>query len=233
MNYKIVSGSTLKMIAIISMAIDHIAHFLLRNSDWFIMPLFTFHSFKFSWYLLFRAIGRLSFPIFAFLVVEGFLHTSDRWKYGKNLFIFALLSEIPWALLHNGFHLIGHNVMFTLLLGFLGLCTIDYYQTDRKKMGIILLSMLCFAYIFRSDYNGLGFTFIILLYVLRHNRIIQFLIGSSILPMKLMASLSFIPINMYNGKRGFIKGNIAKYLFYAFYPLHLLSLYLLRNYFYY
>ena len=224
MNYKIISGSTLKLIAIFSMTIDHIALFLLQNADWFTTPLLTYHSYKFSWYFLFRCIGRLAFPIFAFLIVEGYIHTSDRRKYGRNLLVFAFISEIPWALLHHGFRLFGHNVIFTLFIGFLGLCAIDFYHSNKKKMGVILISMLCFTYIFKADYNGLGFSFIILLYVLRHNRIMQFLIGSSILPMKLIAGLSFIPINMYNGKRGFIKGPIAKYLFYAFYPLHLLIL---------
>ena len=217
------------MIAVFTMSIDHTASHLLRYMDEFTMPLFTYHSFEFSWYFLLRSIGRLAFPLFAFLIVEGFIHTSNRRDYGRNLLLFALISEIPWALLHNGFHFFGHNVLFTLFWGFLGLCAIEHYRDDKRRLGIILLSMLGFAFIFRADYNGSGFAFIILLYTLRRHRALQALIGCCILPMKWIAGLAFIPISMYNGRRGFIHGPIAKYLFYAFYPLHLLLLYLIQS----
>lgn len=227
-NYRILSGSALKMIAVFTMFIDHTASHLLRYVEEFTAPLFTYHHFELSWYYLLRCVGRLAFPLFAFLIVEGFIHTSNRRKYGRNLLIFALISEIPWVMLHD-FHIIGrHNVMFTLFWGFLGLCAIEHYATDKRRLGIILLSMLCVAFVFRADYSGSGFAFIILLYTLRRHRALQALIGSCILPMMWIAGLSFIPINMYNGQRGFIHGPLAKYLFYSFYPLHLLVLYIIQ-----
>lgn len=227
MSYHI-SGSALKMIAIITMTIDHIASHLLRDSKAFMEPLFVYHNTIYDWYFLLRCIGRLAFPIFAFLIVQGFIHTSNKRRYGINLLVCALISETPWALLHKGFHLMGHNVVFTLLLGYLGLCAIERYRDDRRKIGIILIGMLCFAFIFRAEYNSVGFAFIIMLYALRRHKALQAIIGFCMLPKGLFAGMAFIPINMYNGKRGFIRGAVSKYLFYAFYPAHLLIIHLVR-----
>ena len=98
------SGSWLKMIAMLSMTIDHMAYYYGIENPYL--------------YELMRTIGRIAFPTFAFLLAEGFVHTKNRQKYMLSLFIFALLSEIPWFLLnHDG----SHNVLFTLLAGVLGL----------------------------------------------------------------------------------------------------------------
>ena len=223
---KILSGSALKMIAVITMTIDHLALFLLRHQAEITVPLFVFHNKALNGYFIMRCIGRLAFPLFAFLLVEGFLHTSNRRRYGLSLLICALISEIPWALLHHGIHLTGHNVLFTLLLGFLGLCAIERYQDDSRRQGVALLLLFIFAILFRADYGGAGFAFIILLYILRQQPVMQAVIGSCMLPLAWVAGLAFVPINMYNGHRGFIRGQLAKYLVYVYYPLHLLVLYL-------
>ena len=223
---KILSGSALKMIAVVTMTIDHLALFMLRHQAEFTAPLFVFHNKAINWYVIMRCIGRLAFPLFAFLIVEGFLHTSNRRRYGYSLLICALVSEIPWALLHHGFHLTGHNVLFTLLLGFLGLCVIERYQDDRIRQGVLLLTMFVFAILFHADYGGAGFAFIVLLYILRQQPVMQAVIGSCMLPLMWVAGLAFIPINMYDGSRGFIRGQLAKYLVYVYYPLHLLVIYL-------
>ena len=170
MNYKILTGSGLKMIAIITMAIDHIALFILRYHEAFNEPLLVYHKNALTWYFLLRCVGRLAFPIFAFLIVEGFIHTHNRQRYGWNLFIFALISEIPWVLLYNGVRLMGHNVMFTLLLGFLGLCAIERWRNDSFKVGVVLLGMLAVAFLFHPDYGGPGYAFIILVYALRRQQ---------------------------------------------------------------
>ena len=217
----------MKVIAITSMAIDHTAAFLTRYQDVFATPLFTYHDREVTWYLLMRCVGRLAFPIFAFLIVEGFIHTRNRRRYGWSLFVCALISEIPWALTHGGFHLMSHNVLFTLLWGFLGLCAIDRWRDDRCRLGILLLGMLAVAFLFRADYNGSGFAFIVLLYTLRRHLALQVLAGCCMLPMAWIAGLAFIPISMYNGQRGFIHGQVGKYLFYAFYPVHLFIIWLL------
>jgi hypothetical protein len=227
--WRVLSGSWLKVIAMVSMTIDHVAAYLLRYDPDFTATLFTVGSKQVSWYFLMRCIGRLAFPLFAFLLVEGFLHTSNRMKYGRNLLLFALFSEIPWVLLHNGVHLSGHNVMFTLLAGFLGLCAIERYRTQPARLAGILLGMMALLIVLSPDYGGTGFAFIILLYTLRRHLLLQVVIGSFMLPMRWIAGLAFIPIALYNGQRGFIHGRYAKYLFYAFYPLHLLLIFVVQQ----
>jgi len=229
MNRKLLTGSALKLIAVVTMTIDHSAAFLLRYVDVFTEPLFAFHGRAMTWYAFMRLIGRLAFPIFAFLIVEGFIHTRNRRRYGWSLFVCALISEIPWALTHHGFHLMSHNVMFTLLWGFLGLCAIERWRNDRWRIGFTLLVMLAVAFLFHADYNGPGFAFIILLYILRRRLVLQAMTGICMLPMGLVAGLAFIPISMYNGCRGFIHGTVGKYFFYAFYPAHLFIIWLISQ----
>lgn len=228
-NYRILTGSALKMIAVVTMTIDHVASHLLRHQATFTEPLLTYHGHTLTWYFLLRCVGRLAFPIFAFLIVEGFIHTRNHRRYGWNLFVCALISEIPWALTHKGLHLMGHNVMFTLLWGYLGLCVIERYRHDSHKVGLILIGMLVVAFLFRADYDGSGFAFIIMLYALRRHRVLQAIVGCCMLSLKWIAGLAFIPINMYNGRRGFIHGQLAKYLFYAFYPAHLFVIWLIKK----
>ena len=165
-----------------------------------------------------RLVGRLAFPIFAFLIVEGFLRTRSRVRYGRNLLIFALLSELPWNLIHSGtWHYPSQNVFFTLLLGYLGLCALEYFKDDSRRLLASLLGLLVASVLMRADYGCSGYGFILLLYVLREKRILQAIIGSCVLGSRWIAGLAFIPINMYNGERGFVKGPVAKYLFYLLY----------------
>jgi hypothetical protein len=84
------------------------------------------------------------------------------------------------------------------------------------------------GYNFNADFGYKGFGFIILLYALRHTKVVQAILGCCLLPSDWLGGLAFIPINMYNGKRGFIQGKWGKYFFYAFYPVHLFILYLIK-----
>lgn len=231
MNYRILSGSWLKLIAVVCMLIDHLAAFYLFKLPVMHTELFMLGHHAVTPLLMMRLVGRLAFPIFAFLIVEGFLHTRSRVRYGRNLLIFALLSELPWNLIHSGtWHYPSQNVFFTLLLGYLGLCALEYFKDDSRRLLASLLGLLVASVLMRADYGCSGYGFILLLYVLRENRILQAIIGSCVLGSRWIAGLAFIPINMYNGERGFVKGPVAKYLFYLFYPLHLLVIYLLRVY---
>ena len=231
--WRVLSGSWLKVIAMVSMAIDHLSAYLFRFDPDFTVALFTVGNKQVSWYFLMRCIGRLAFPLFAFLLVEGFLHTHDRWKYGRNLLVFALLSEIPYDLVRRGSLFAGgQNVFFTLFLGFLALYAVERWESGKcspGRLAVILISLIGIGILFHTDYGSTGVGFILLLYVLRHNRILQAAIGCCYLPMRLIAGLAFIPINLYNFQRGFIQAPIGKYLFYVFYPLHLLVIYLLRR----
>lgn len=127
--WAVLSGSWLKVLAMLTMLIDHLGAFYFICNPQFFQPLITIGHHHVTLYFLIRLVGRMAFPIFAFLIVEGFLHTRDRVKYGRNLLLFAFLSEVPWNLVHSGtWHYGSQNVMFTLFLGFLGLCAIEYYR---------------------------------------------------------------------------------------------------------
>ena len=82
--FQVLSGSALKLIAITLMLIDHTGLMILYNYSATTATLFSFGGVDYSWYRIFRDIGRAAFPIFCFLLVEGFLHTHNRKKYGLN-----------------------------------------------------------------------------------------------------------------------------------------------------
>ena len=129
--YRILSGSALKLIAIITMLIDHTGAVLLSMYQPAQRVLFTLLGREYSVYLIFRDIGRVAFPIFCFLLLEGFRHTGSRFRYGRNLLLFALISELPWNLMFtNTLRYERQNVFFTLFLGYLAFCAIEYFK-DR------------------------------------------------------------------------------------------------------
>ena len=229
MNVKILSGSHLKLLAVITMVVDHLAAFWWYAWPEFQTVLFTIGHRAVTPYLLMRLVGRLSFPIFAFLIVEGFRHTHDRKRYGINLAVFAVLSEIPWNLVHGGWTFPVQNIFFTLLLGYLGLCAIERYRERPGAMAGSLIGLLAASILLRPDYGCSGYGFILLLYALREQKLVQAVIGCCVLGAKWIAGLAFIPINMYNGQRGFVQGPVWKYAFYLFYPLHLLAIWWLAS----
>ena len=134
--YSRINGSTLKLIALISMLTDHTAAVIFP----YLMIKYEVYTLDFSmdyasmalsqggagWlYILYqimrRGIGRLAFPIYCFLLIEGFERTHSRAKYAFRLFLFALISEVPFDLAFHGYrvYLYYQNVFFTLLLGLL------------------------------------------------------------------------------------------------------------------
>lgn len=147
-----ISGSTIKLIAIITMFIDHLAASFVNyhlysidtenalNSPSYEVYLAFINANRFEWEMhsLMRNIGRIGFPLFIFLLVEGFTHTRSVLKYARNLLIFAIISEIPFDLaLNGGVVLETHhqNVFFTLLLGLLAIWAVDFFKdrTFEKK----------------------------------------------------------------------------------------------------
>ena len=116
----ILSGSFLKVFASILMLIDHTASALLSMYPPAIRPWFIFMGKSYTFYRVCRNFGRLAFPIYCFLIVEGFEHTSNRLRYARNLLLFALLSEMPWNLaLGRAVNYDKQNVFFTLYSVFL------------------------------------------------------------------------------------------------------------------
>lgn len=233
--FKILSSSALKLIAIAAMLSGHITkfyfyHFTRIAATWPTATLFTIAERAISFHKLLLMFGRFAFPIFAFQLVVGFEKTRDRKKYGLRLFILALISELPFNLmLSHSLTYPTQNVIFTLFLGFLGLCALEYF---KERPLIRLLSLLVLLFITRylqADYRTAGFLFILLMYGLRNQKVIQSIVSPTLLPMKAMVFLSFMVIYMYNGKRGFLKSKFWKYFFYAFYPLHMLIIYFLTR----
>ncbi|MGN1180329.1 MAG: TraX family protein [Suilimivivens sp.] len=223
-----ISGSTLKIIAMISMLIDHVAYILvapalMRNG--IEEPLYT--VFK-----IMRGIGRLAFPIYCFLLVEGFQRTHDRKKYALRLFLFSLISEMPFdlAFYNTSFDVKHSNVLFTLLLSFLVMSLMEESKKHLKNlwltMGgwiVIVLAAAAVAELIQCDYGAKGIVAVVLLYLFRKNKTEQLLAGCVAFSWEIEALPAFLPIAFYNGKRG-IK---LKYVFYIFYPAHLLLLHMI------
>ena len=217
------TGFVLKMIAIITMLIDHIGVIFIKYNT--------------PEYWLFRGIGRLGFPIFVFLIVEGFQHTSNIKKYLLRLGVFAIISEMPFDIAFNHSMIEGshQNVFFTLFLGLLCITLMDLVEKKLKNHDMIFTNVIvaylvitsCFlAEIIKSDYRSAGVLMIVSFYVFRNKKVLQALALLIIIGALLGGSISYaamgamLPIFLYNGK----KGKSVKYLFYIFYPAHLLVL---------
>lgn len=235
-----ITGNTLKIIAIVTMFIDHIGVALIENGILKYQNRYLMYAVLNTpegkmWStidLALRTVGRLAFPIFCFLLVEGFLHTRNIRKYGARLLVFALISEIPFdlALFNKWFNADYQNVFFTL---FIGLWVLEWYRKTTGqplKQSLVILAGCGASVLLKCDYNVIGIVLILLFYVFYENKRLQTLFGGILAAVESLgcfgaAVLAFIPIRMYNGTRG--EKNL-KYFFYWFYPAHLLLLYILR-----
>lgn len=218
------SGSTLKIIAIVTMFIDHAGATVVRGM--MRIPAVQNNPLTASrvsdLYSLMRDIGRIAFPIFCFLLVEGFLHTRDVKKYASRLFLFALISEIPFdfALKPGWFYPAKQNVYFTLLIGLLVLWGVTVCCGRSVLQILIMTSGLLAAWLLKTDYSYKGVFLIEVLYVMRFSRLYQCLGGAAAISWEIPAPAAFLPVYFYNGKRGIS----LKYFFYWFYPVHLILL---------
>ena len=211
------SGSTLKIIAVLSMIVDHWCYLFAEQGT-------EGYEIGRMW------IGRVAFPIFCFLLVEGFQKTGNRKKYGQRLLMFAILSEIPFDLFRYGqvFSMEGCNIFVTLFLGFLLMAATEHVtrqeMSEIRKAFCRLLALLLAvgaAYLIHSDYSFYGVISIYILYMFRYQKRQQLMMGALSFLYEPTALVAFVPIAFYNGRRG-LK---IKYFFYLFYPIHLLVLY--------
>lgn len=208
---------------------------------------------------IFTWLGRIAYPIFAFMIVEGYFHTSSYKKYIRRMFLFALITEIPFNLMCTSswiypFH---QNVLWTFLIGLLAIRLIERIRAKKNPwltvIGFAGISFTAYllGYILFVDYFGCGVLMILVFYLFRSKKwwcyvaqaICLFYINWEMLsglsfPVTIfgreffivqqgIACLALIPIWLYNGKQG-PHNKIIKYSFYAFYPVHMLILYLLR-----
>lgn len=233
---KFLSGSSIKLIAILSMLIDHFAAVVLAKY----YPLSLEPEKIYKIYEIMRAIGRLAFPLFCFFAVEGFLYSKNRIKYLLRLAIFAILSEPAFDMAFSGKWLdfTQQNVMITIFLGIIGIWCFERIQTTIKSkfanntepfLYIIGAVPVCaaayIAHLLHTDYGAFGVFTIAIIYIFKEYKPLALLFGICVLisgykQTELPAFWAVLPIFFYSGKRGFG----LKYFFYLFYPIHLLIL---------
>lgn len=244
------TGAALKWIALGTMFIDHVGATLLLSLYYRTLTAGT----RYLYYGA-RVAGRLAFPIFCFLLVEGFAHTRDRRRYALRLGVFALVSEIPFdiAFKHPANGLLefsSQNVFFTLLLGLLALCLWDALARRLPGgwgyAGLIPAVLVCALAAERlsTDYGGFG---VLLIAALGAGRglpgrepprtgpALPLLLGAGAVLYYCQSHNNWIEIYAvfglalcacYTGERG---RSVSKWFFYAFYPVHLLALGLLNQ----
>ena len=240
------STSMLKVIACFLMLIDHMGAALFPEA------------------IIMRMIGRLSFPIFAYLIAIGYSKTNSFSKYVYRLLIFAAVSQIPFSLAFGEGHSIDSfsdffrffvgspsphlNIFFTLVIGLIAIRVLDKGEATIGK--IIAVSALGItAQAFSTDYGIYGVAMIVAFYIFRESKIrtvisqttvfilfyaSQILFAISRYPgisikfiwfNQALSILALVFIFSYHGE----KGKNLKYLFYAFYPVHLLVIGLVKN----
>ena len=177
--------------------------------------------------LMFRYIGRIAFPIFAFLLVEGYFHTRDVRRYMLRLGLFAVISEIPYDLAFREtiLEFEHQNVFFTLFIGVAMMYALEKSPQWQAKAAEVLLAMWA-ASLLCSDYRYKGILLIAVYYFLRGRKREEFVLGAGWnflwnWEIQGYGALASVPIAMYSGQRG----RSMKYFFYLFYPLHLAVFY--------
>lgn len=221
----------IKYIAIAAMLIDHIAAFFLTPEK---------HPALIALYIIMRTIGRIAAPVMFFSLVEGYGHTSSKLKYGLRLFCFGIISQIPYSLARYGkISLESLNVIFTIFKSFLMLAVTDRIKHQVFKGLTVFIFILLTAF---SDWGIIGPLMVWLFYISRDDRKNQIKAYMVIVGIYLASTIAFIIqdnklwyegicqiglllviplLYLYNGESG-AKTLANKWIFYQFYPLHLL-----------
>ena len=237
---KCINALQLKVLAMALMALDHAWATLAPDQLWL------------------TAVGRLAFPIFAFQIAEGFRLTHDRKKYLKRLFLFALISEIPFNYMDSNGPLapLHQNVLFTFCLAVLALMALERAKKKSTALYVVvLLALIPAAFLVGGftfvDYAGYGIWMVMMFYVFRDVPfgwagelavmiyINWYAIGGLVynvpiaghvveIPEQGLAVLALIPIWLYNGRQG-PHSKAIQYACYAFYPVHIAVLVLLAR----
>lgn len=222
-----ISGAALKRIAILTMTIDHIGAVIIQR---FMVTQGFDRNFWEMVYWPFRYIGRIAFPIFCFLLVEGYTHTKNKKKYLFRMVLFAILSELPFNLAVGGkiLDFRYQNVFWELSLGILLMMILEKIERQKGSrllkwslMAAAVLPGIWAAETLHFDYGEHGIITIMVLYFFRYYRSLQLTAGALTFLWSWRAMLGFLPVALYNGKRG----RQIKYVFYIFYPSHLLLFY--------
>jgi len=229
------SSFALKVIAVLAMTVDHVGILM------------------FPQFVVLRIIGRLAFPIFAFLITEGFERTSNRKKYLLRLAVFAFISEIPFDLAFSKADTIrerlldfsNQNIFFTLAAGLIAIWCHEYFEKVGSRQAAYATAAVCIfgSAIMVADYSFYGVALIYFIYLFRQkpaalalsvtavNALIclDAVLSNGVGEMRSyiqLAAVAAVPFMLiYNG----LRGPRFKYLFYAYYPAHLLALALLAG----
>lgn len=215
------SGLLLKTIALLTMIIDHYGAIFQPNI------------------IIFRIIGRLAFPIYCFLLVEGYHHTSNVKKYAQRLLIFALISEIPFDLAFYGkIGFVHQNIFFTLLIGLAAIYFIDNKDGKYKfDSTLVIIAAAVLATILKTDYLFIGIIYILSFYFTRNQpkkkrlaivAVIMILTNLSAGWLQQFSVLALMAVYLYNNEQG-VKNKLLQMSFYIAYPLHLLIFYLINK----
>ncbi len=221
------TGLDLKIIATVTMLIDHIGHVLFPGNIWL------------------RIVGRIALPIYCFLLVEGFLHTRDLRRYMFRLLIFGIISEIPFDLaFYNKIFTIKHqNVFWTLLFGLMAISVMSMIRHENIYISFFLrvLAAVPFgvtAQLLHTDYRWVGVGLIASMYLFHDFELLKVASGAVfMLPfftneIEFAGYAAFIPMHFYKGRSGMIRGvpgRVLQFAFYVFYPLHLIVLIYIRD----
>lgn len=236
------TAAVLHIIAMTLMLMDHLWATLLPAREWL------------------TCAGRVAFPIFAFMAVEGYFHTRSFKKYILRMLLFAVLSEIPFDLMYGGtwFYPVHQNVLWTFLLGLLGVWLMEQVRKKGKTWMYLLVCVLVvpaglvLGTLCMVDYYGVGVLTVFVFYFLHERKWWCFLgqlaalywlnvelLGGLMYPVQLfgmefelcqqgLALLALIPIWLYRGRQGY-HSKPFQYLCYAFYPVHMLLLVVVLN----
>ena len=244
------NAANLKWIAIISMLIDHMAAVLVPTIMLLVLP--KGDNLESAWdtwnraYILLRGIGRIAFPLYAFMLVEGFYYTRNVWKYLGRLLVFSLISELPFNYAFSGGVWIdtsSRNVFFTLSIALLSMIGLKALSDKKEQLGIwnyplsvgLIAVAFAIAQILNTDYGGYGVLLILVLYFFRDDKVVYrdifyavalSLIAANSSEIELVALLDIVLFHCYNRQKG---KTISKYFFYLFYPIHLIILGLIRH----
>ena len=239
---KSLPSSAIKMIALITMFTDHMGYALGRTGFLFIpriLGLTTDPYIVSEWvWLVFRSVGRIAFPLFCFMLVEGFFHTGSHRRHLILLGSFALISEIPFNLFFRMkiSYLPHQNTLFTLFMAYVGLLLLDRCTGDYRFLAFLFPLAAEFLH---TDYGAEGVFTVYLFYLAARRKggdlsragaadyflaLCPLLMSALSWKVEICRIISLPILLLYNGEKGWSR----KYFFYLFYPLHLLALYLLR-----
>lgn len=235
------SSCALKIIAMTVMFADHFAWIILDPlvketvglSFPYFIPLskaFTAPCLVFLSYI-FHIVGRMAMPIYLFLLSEGLTHTKNIYRYCFRILLFALISEVPFdlAFCDAPFFRGSQNVLFTLFFALVAMAAIEKCE-NRLYISVPVVIACCLAaYFLKTDYSFRGVIMGCIMVLFKKKRDLSvFLCGIfESLAFKLSelpSLLSILPLHFYNGR----KGADIKYLFYAFYPAHLILICLIK-----